>query len=69
AVWDSLRILQESEIDVTLRTTLWEGSVIEQNIDELRSVVKNRSMDSSAELVIQHARAADGSPWTPDCCF
>ncbi|AMN71261.1 anaerobic ribonucleoside-triphosphate reductase activating protein [Corynebacterium pseudotuberculosis] len=69
AVWESLRILQESEVAVTLRTTLWEGSVIEQNIDELRSMVKNHSMDSSAELVIQHARAADGSPWTPDCCF
>ncbi|BDV25165.1 pyruvate formate lyase-activating protein [Corynebacterium ulcerans] len=65
SVWESLRILQTAGVAVTLRTTLWEGSVIEQNLDELRSLVAARSLEASAELVIQHARAADGSPWVP----
>lgn len=65
SVWESLRILQTAGVAVTLRTTLWEGSVIEQNLNELRSLVSDRSMEASAELVIQHARAADGSPWAP----
>ncbi|AKE40526.1 Anaerobic ribonucleoside-triphosphate reductase activating protein [Corynebacterium kutscheri] len=66
SVWESLQILQKAEVEITLRTTLWSDSVIERNLNELRSLVKTHSMDTSSELVIQYARSSDGSPWLPE---
>jgi len=46
-------------VDLQLRTTLWRDSVISQHLPELQHLVSEQGFD----LVIQQARAADGSPF------
>ena len=58
-VWDSLRLLVDAGVDLQLRTTLWRDSVISQHLPELQHLVSEQGFD----LVIQQARAADGSPF------
>jgi anaerobic ribonucleoside-triphosphate reductase activating protein len=58
-VWDSLHLLVDAGVDLQLRTTLWRDSVISQHLPELQHLVSEQGFD----LVIQQARAADGSPF------
>lgn len=57
--WESLRLLQAARVDVQVRTTLWAGSVIAKHLPELQALVRQAGF----ELVVQQARAADGSPF------
>lgn len=50
--WESLAIIDAVGIEVQTRTTLWPGSVIEQNLRELEVMVAAQGH----ELVVQQAR-------------
>jgi len=61
-VWDSLQLLTDAKVDLQVRTTLWPGSVIEQNLDQLR----NRVADYGHHLVVQNATGADNHEYQTD---
>lgn len=58
-VWESLTVLHDAGVDLQLRTTLWEGGVVDRHREELIAMVREKGF----ELVIQHARDSEGRPW------
>ncbi|KAA8727963.1 hypothetical protein [Corynebacterium phocae] len=55
--WESLNLLADAPVDMQVRTTVWRGSAVERNRDRLAKRVR----EYGYELVIQQARAGDGS--------
>ncbi|MCS4531587.1 anaerobic ribonucleoside-triphosphate reductase activating protein [Corynebacterium sp. ES2794-CONJ1] len=57
--WESMHLFDEAGVDMQVRTTIFADSPLEHHLSTLAEKVEGYGH----ELVIQHARAADGSPF------